>query len=294
MTDLVYHYTSLETALNILRGKSLWLSSISHQNDSEELKGGIKRYIYHSLREMGMKEERIDAQIDSFLQQIVKNKRIFCTSFSKECDLLSQWRGYAEMGEGCAIGFDKKLLKSFCDCFSFSEDSEFINLRAPGDDFNNVIHAEINDCSYVDNISNRVLDSGLSKDTVTKFSKAVKAADEIEVSKALGGILNHSAFLKDINYKEEKEVRLVVRLFDETDEEVPQEISFNSNLNVRAVGNKLIPYYVLPLPNKCIKSITLGPQSSGTLNKDALRTFLRTQDMSDEVEIMTSEITYRK
>ena len=157
-----------------------------------------------------------------------------------------------------------------------------------------MIHAEINDCSYVDNISNRVLDSGLSKDTVTKFSKAVKAADEIEVSKALGGILNHSAFLKDINYKEEKEVRLVVRLFDETDEEVPQEISFNSNLNVRAVGNKLIPYYVLPLPNKCIKSITLGPQSSGTLNKDALRTFLRTQDMSDEVEIMTSEITYRK
>ncbi|WP_416152053.1 DUF2971 domain-containing protein [Pseudomonas sp. Bout1] len=35
------------------------------------------------------------------------------TCFSKAGDVLSQWRAYADDGQGYAIGFDSKLLKKY-------------------------------------------------------------------------------------------------------------------------------------------------------------------------------------
>ena len=37
--------------------------------------------------------------------------KTFCVCFSESRDQLSQWRGYAQDGNGMAIGFDKGILE---------------------------------------------------------------------------------------------------------------------------------------------------------------------------------------
>lgn len=95
MTDCFYHYTDAQTALKILTNKELWLTHTSFLNDSQEGKD-IRSYL---------DEELNNSEISSILNFIDRNYDSYTCSFSKNGDLLSQWRGYCLSDEGYAIGF---------------------------------------------------------------------------------------------------------------------------------------------------------------------------------------------
>lgn len=120
--DTVYHYCSLEVFQEIIEKKKLRMTDIVKTNDKKEVK-----YCYESLSEilysinLRLKKWGIDNNAvlsffdtfpyNDFPKEILMRSQLswFVTCFSLDGDLLSQWRGYAEDGQGVAIGFNSEV-----------------------------------------------------------------------------------------------------------------------------------------------------------------------------------------
>jgi hypothetical protein len=105
---IVYHYTSQEGLLGILKRKVLWLSSIRHLNDSAELKFAAKFLRETLKRKDGDSTNQWRDACHAFSNHVRSLEKMSCYvgSFSEKGDLLSQWRAYTGEGVGFSIGFD--------------------------------------------------------------------------------------------------------------------------------------------------------------------------------------------
>ena len=117
-----YYYCSLETFLNIIKNKQIYLSDPLKMNDALEVQWYLNR----------LNEERNENEIESVFNMMkmrsninfsfeelvyclkTKGQRsVYISCFSKESDILSQWRSYADDGKGVSIGFNlEELAKS--------------------------------------------------------------------------------------------------------------------------------------------------------------------------------------
>ncbi len=103
MDEIIYHYCSVETFTNIINNRSFWLSDVYNTNDPLEI-----NYLINQL-EIG----NLRTSLETF-SDVCKNYKPltpYVGCFSKEHDLLSQWRGYADDGYGLAIGFNPKYFE---------------------------------------------------------------------------------------------------------------------------------------------------------------------------------------
>ncbi|MEL7571278.1 MAG: DUF2971 domain-containing protein, partial [Eubacteriaceae bacterium] len=106
--ELVYHYCSVETFLNIVQSKTLWLSDILKSNDSKECTW-IKDRINNQIIEHLSKTDAV--ALNAWNEWYISaDMTTYVTCFSERKDFLSQWRAYAQDGKGLAIGFLKKHL----------------------------------------------------------------------------------------------------------------------------------------------------------------------------------------
>lgn len=103
--DSLWHYTSVGALVDILRTSTVRLSSLEQMNDSME-----GRWVYKKVMEAATIFE--PDPVPMFFQRRPSYLNIFVFSLSADGDLLSQWRGYADGGEGVAIEFDSKKLAS--------------------------------------------------------------------------------------------------------------------------------------------------------------------------------------
>lgn len=126
----LYHYCSNNTFYKIINTKELWMTDISRSNDYDEMKlfiPGIYWEIEDLYRECPFSFKYKNGTRLNALRQLLheadnwlmtRNRNGFLTSyvvcFSKEKDLLSQWRGYADNARGCSIGFSLDELESYC------------------------------------------------------------------------------------------------------------------------------------------------------------------------------------
>jgi DUF2971 family protein len=94
--DYLYHYTTPEGLMGIVKNQELWATSVFFLNDIAEFKHGI---------ELG--RDHLEALFNN--TEKTKDTTIYVCSFSEEPDDLSQWRAYCPMG-GFAIGFPKERL----------------------------------------------------------------------------------------------------------------------------------------------------------------------------------------
>ena len=102
----IYHYTSAEAFLSIIKNCELWLSNHSYLNDSQELIHGLE-----IARARFSNAAAIRPEAEEMLQHWAKtadgfNSRICLASFSRKKDSLSQWRAYGPI----AIGFNSLRL----------------------------------------------------------------------------------------------------------------------------------------------------------------------------------------
>ncbi len=127
----LYHYCSLDKCFNILKSKTIRLSDISKSNDASELelmfpilhRAILKKYLANPFSFKWNKCTNAEAMyslIDTsefyWKKQLEQgNFTNFVLCFSEVKDCLSQWRGYADDGRGCCIGFSKDTLQQFCD-----------------------------------------------------------------------------------------------------------------------------------------------------------------------------------
>lgn len=122
-----YYYCSLNTFLNIIKNKQIYLSDPLKMNDNLEIKWYLDRLNNEKINSNDEIEEpesifdmmKMRSYLDftfEDLMEILNSKgqnSVYISCFSKEPDILSQWRAYAEDGRGVSIGFNlEKLSKA--------------------------------------------------------------------------------------------------------------------------------------------------------------------------------------
>lgn len=128
--DCLYHYCSNEKCFSILDSKTLRLSDIQKSNDYREMSLFFPELIYtiediYKADPFPFKYKNLNDD-DAFFELTRESYNYwrykfsngifsdFVICFSEAVDSLSQWRGYAENGKGCCIGFSKRLLEEYC------------------------------------------------------------------------------------------------------------------------------------------------------------------------------------
>ena len=125
----IYHYTNALGFSGILTSKKLWLTESYYLNDPDEIQSGtgqvhieILRNLLRIYEDKNEIRQGFEFTLLKSLNDKVKHLRtfnidyIFICSFCNDGDLLSQWKGYANYGEGYSIGISKRYLERIPGC----------------------------------------------------------------------------------------------------------------------------------------------------------------------------------
>ena len=128
--ECLYHYCGNQKCFSILKSHTLRMSDIRKSNDYTEMQlfypqllGWIRKlylekpfYLKYENRENEEAlDELLDLEYDMFESQFKDGSlSSFVICFSEKGNSLSQWRGYADNGKGCCLGFSFSHLKDYC------------------------------------------------------------------------------------------------------------------------------------------------------------------------------------
>lgn len=117
----LYHYTSPEGLLGIVRENQLRCSAAQYLSDAQELQYAISKII-PVLREAEPRTEDEDHLLERIVTraQGVAERRLYVGSLSVEGNLLSQWRAYCPDTGGIAVGFDGVRLLRLAEAQGFT------------------------------------------------------------------------------------------------------------------------------------------------------------------------------
>lgn len=100
----LYHYTNSAVLVSIIQSRKIRLSARWHLNDpreGEDFKDLLNEYV---------SAKRADEEKAKIAMKSLDSLRFYVACFSEDGDLLSQWRAYAQDGEGLSIGFNREYL----------------------------------------------------------------------------------------------------------------------------------------------------------------------------------------
>lgn len=108
--ELIYHYCSPESFYSICQNKTLRLSDVYSMNDFMEMHWGYS--IWEEAAGMLIPEYGLPFidKIDKVIHDSGAQALTLAACFSKDGDVLSQWRAYTNDGSGYSIGFNAKDL----------------------------------------------------------------------------------------------------------------------------------------------------------------------------------------
>jgi len=289
MSDLIYHYTDINALKSILTNEKLWMTSHEFLNDTEEFQDGFNRLqisLNKTLQNPQLTETTRQALND--MLKLLTNTIVLSTSFSKNGDLLSQWRSYTPIEGGFAIGFDRTLLN-----IQYQDDESYINFF---------------DCIY-DKDEKQRLSELFGETTLLELNRLKKFDNNLRTSfdHMMYHLLLFIISSKNNNFSEEKEIRLATYIHKDLVEidienmshsnastvqyENGRKLYSKKELLFRSKSNLLIPYIEQVIDLKSIKEIIVGP----TTNKDtvikSLEFFIKSLDLN--IEIKSSNIPYR-
>lgn len=237
---ILYHYCSVETFFNIIANSTLWLSDVEKSNDYQEcilcreyVNKFMEKYLEEDTEAIKAWKHWYNAGAETSY-----STRTFAICFSESCDQLSQWRGYAQDGQGIAIGFDIAILE------------ELNQISEHHIAFKKVLYDNIQEYSQ------EIIDDNIEK-------LAYKGVGHVALE------LNQNyrmkfPFVKNKCFCEEQEWRAVVcSQIGKYNIPGSNEINF-SKIKYRAADGKLIPYIEMDFANvrkNFIKEIWIGPKS---------------------------------
>lgn len=270
--EILYHYTNNSGLLGIIDSKSLHLTDMSFLNDPYEVEFGFieshKMLIYKMIEEY--KKEESSEKVRKFIaliqkkmnefSKILKTIDIYIICFCTNRDLLSQWKGYSNLGEGFAVGFQTSRITEIV------EKNENIF-------FNRVIYSEkeFNDILkkfYDEIIIKLAIDNNLDADEDSFFV--------IYILTLL------SIFYKNSSFKEEKEWRLVY--LNKKDES-------KDNLIFKSSKYGISTHYKLSIEDlSIINKIIIGPKYNSFMNKKSLRLLKENKKMNFSIKSSKIEL----
>ncbi|GAB4271663.1 MAG: DUF2971 domain-containing protein [Candidatus Rifleibacteriota bacterium] len=263
--QIIYHYTTQEGILGIISKREMWATQVHFLNDKNEifltfhlLKEELESQIQKSHTPIHKRQLK---EIREFLD-VMDQGHICIASFCEVGDLLSQWRGYGNLGKGYAIGFDLKELTRIAKKHDF------------------VLWPCVYDRELQKELVRFLIEIWCHKFSGKKTAKA-------QILKQIDADICHLApIIKDESFSEEKEWRLVSSTIS----------PLSPRFAFRVGQYSLIPYYNFPIIDEnndnCIDSIVVGPSPHQELACNSLLTFLESQRLS-EVVVETSKIPFR-
>lgn len=270
---LMYHYCNVDTFLNIIRKKALWMSDINKSNDPREGKGIFQDIIdcisnmissntdsdYNTLYKIIDYVMNYDCEM-----RLYNDFNAYAICFSKNGDLLSQWRGYTQNAAGISIGFDEKILNKW----SYSYGSKKI--------------AEYRKVQY--GVKEYIIKENVEKliELVDEDVFIGEPSDQKRLLhpfyQYLSSLANEGYFIKDKGFSEEKEKRLIYREYYQSEDahnvsfmdysssteinKHMKEFSLN-DVKYRVWSSGFKKYYELSFDNvkdKIVKEIIIGPK----------------------------------
>lgn len=301
---IVYHYCSLDVFTKIISGKSIRLSDITKSNDSMEILW-ITKYIEEIFDEEFQKEtektkyfkedypkdiftELREHYSKEFFDEKQKLYSYFVCCFSEKGDLLSQWRGYADDGNGIAIGFDADMLKQI------GKPDINDNISADVFNFDKIEYSERSQKSQIRKIAvDLIIDL---KEVAKRKSPNLKQDSMKAYNKCFLKLFNLSIFMKNPFFSEEQEWR-ICHWTQITPKNKTSNIHINGGVTLSDIGyhmrqDDMIPHIDLKF-EKCvesmIKEIVIGPKCN--VRENDIKTYLASNGI--ECPVIKSNGTYR-
>lgn len=294
---ILYHYCSLSAFTSITSSKEIRLTDLLKSNDYleglwlyEAISAALDSTENAKLKELpALKspEEQKFEDVHHFLlsefRKYVQTVQIMQTAndafygfcLSEEKDLLSQWRGYADDGQGLAIGFSTEFLNSVCTSLP---DNPLVSFKP---------------ITY----SLTALYQFLADEVASLLTLTSEGSSLPDAYSKLR-LNSESIFFKNDSFKEEKEWRLVFRDRKDRCAQSASSLCFGGvTISTRkwyARGNKLIPYHVLDFKKvpDAIQSIVIGPKC--LIADDDMRHYLDDNGYdSKKISIGRSGASYR-
>lgn len=223
----IYHYTNYEGLLGILQSQKFWATESSYLNDSSEISYGLelcKTFLDERLKKIqyGWENDFINQILHSL--SMINHYELYISCFSEEKDLLSQWKGYANNGNGFAIGLKVSELSRFKrkhPMFKIDIAPIIYDYEKQYTIISQKYHLLINELSSYQ-LENDFYD--IKKSFASCYASYLK---------------QKSIFFKSIHFSEEKEWRAVYN-------NIQVEVERNSS-KFRIVNNMVIPYIELDI-----------------------------------------------
>ena len=286
---IVFHYTSLEGLLGITQSASIWGTNILYLNDTSEfsyakslLSSELKRFC--EVNQDFNKKIKFEESPGYFFFNILEEKidellpsehfSFYVCSFSEECDLLSQWRGYCKNGSGFSLGFSLGSLKKCIAKAGFS----------------------IKPCIYEEGRQIEEINV-LLKNTSDRFIREIGSAANKEMAwdtkskyiavDFMSEFIKLAPFLKHPKFKEEREWRILASL--KTD-------YVTSLINFRPGNGMVVPFIEIPLPMEAdrllINEVFIGPTNERQLSMASVDLLLKSRNVNCK-KVNCSTIPYK-
>lgn len=294
---ILYQYTDINGVQGILEKKELWATDFRYLNDSTEIKYGVNLV---QITLQNIITNGCDKFTKNFITEFLKLgddffslENIYVACFCEDGDLLSQWRGYANNGEGYSIGFDSARI-----IFKIAEN---VDEKAP-----NMYVSSFLKVIYLEDEQKQIIKDTLKIYTDFMKENKINILDDMfkkfvtSFSECISRIIcsfKHPAFI------EENEWRILSFADKQSTSNVKEKKDDINIINFRANKEFLIPYIKLKLDNvfKCPTAIPIfkiisGPSKSQNLKILSIKQFTHKlgYDYLNEDTIFPSSIPFRK
>lgn len=261
----IFHYTTQGGILGILDTMQMWATQVHFLNDKHEV------YLTFRLLDKEIRRRIGAAQRPAVRSMLADCRRCLnevdqshmcIASFCEKEDLLSQWRGYGNLGKGYAIGFNLEALKTI------ARQQQFV----------------LWPCVYNPSFQRELVSYLLDRWLYEFFKPGCTNEERRRTIATSTGQL--APILKDESFSEEKEWRLASYSLSGT----------TPGFAFREGQYALIPYYKFSIVNSqgdcAVNSIVVGPSPHMELACTSLKTYLHARRLS-RVEVKSSKIPFR-
>lgn len=256
----LFHYTSPDGFIGIARSRSLWASDMLTLNDASEAQYP-QRLIAQLIEKYAAEvpDEHRSRFTDQLRNYLFTMYTPFVTCFCESGDLLSQWRGYGNDGEGFALGFSGNWLQAL-------EKKRFRLQR--------IIYDRAQQEDLV------LMFLTMATDFMTKAD--LPEAETLTFWQAAASCLAPWVVMfKDPTFSEEREWRLV------NVDAVTRGLAF------RRAGQRIVPYIEIPVTDGALVRVVRGPFFAGTETRTALM-MLQASGLGKGVLVQESNIPLRR
>ena len=194
----LYHYTSQETLLSILKGKEFWLTQVNQLKDKTEFKRGFDTLKNIVLRKISKEKQNI--VFDLFND--VSSCDLYSMSFSNSYQNRTLWSNYAQHYKGVCIEFNTRSMfeiVQFCTraTLGFSRVSYDTNLE--NSQLVNAIVASVNECENYSNLRVKdILTSSIFLTSRSYKSKKFQAEREYRLANTFLPQKGSCPYLEDV------------------------------------------------------------------------------------------------